>query len=163
MPPFLSAKRINIFGFVSAIGLIAIAFYFQFAMDLEPCPLCIMQRLIVLLLGLIFFAGIWIKKPCAKRAHAFLCLLFSIFGIGISSRQVYLQSLPPESQPACGPGLNYMLEHFPLSETIKTMFVGTGDCAQVQWTFLHLSIPAWMLVLFFAYLILSALLFFKRA
>lgn len=152
----------NTAAFFSCTVLIAVAFYFQFILGLEPCPLCIMQRMVVLLLAVIFFIGIWLANPKANKIHASIASLFSLLGICISARQVYLQNLPLDAQPACGPGLNYMIAHFPVSETLKALFLGTGDCGHIQWVFLHLSIPAWMLLIFTGYLLFSLSLFRKK-
>ena len=80
--------------------------------------------------------------------YAGLTMLAAIAGGSFSSRQLYLQGLPEDQVPACGPGLSYMLEAFPLNQTLTAMLTGDGNCAEVVWTFLGLSIPAWTLVAF---------------
>ena len=84
-------------------------------------------------------------------------LFRSLFGAGISTRHVWVQNLPPDEVPECGPGLEYVFENFPLMDTIKLMLNGTGECADVLWTFLGVSIPGWTLVAFLALAILSLL------
>jgi len=129
--------------------LIASALYFQFAGGLEPCPLCISQRIMVLVVGLVMLAAV-LHRPgrLGIRVYAVLGFLAAMAGAAISARHVWLQHLPADQVPSCGPGLEYMFQNFPLSDALKTMFTGTGDCAKVDWTLLGLSMPAWVLICF---------------
>ena len=125
------------------------AFYFQFIDGLSPCPLCISQRIGVLLTGLILLAGfIHNPGPTGIRCYSLAGGLSALAGASISGRHVWIQHLPADEVPACGPGLAYMFEYFPLGETLKAMVNGTGDCAKVDWTLLGMSMPAWVLVAF---------------
>jgi len=130
-------------------ALIAAALYFQFTGGLEPCPLCISQRIMVILVGCVMLAAV-LHRPgrAGIRAYAVAGFLTALVGASISARHVWLQHLPPEEVPSCGPGLGYMLENFPLGDTLKAMLSGTGDCAKVDWTLLGLSMPAWVLLCF---------------
>ena len=129
--------------------LIAAALYFQFSGGLEPCPLCISQRIMVLMVGVVMLAAV-LHRPgrAGIRAYAVAGFLTAIGGAAISARHVWLQHLPPEEVPSCGPGLGYMLENFPIGDTVKAMLSGTGDCAKVDWTLFGLSMPAWVLLCF---------------
>jgi disulfide bond formation protein DsbB len=129
--------------------LIAAALYFQFTGGLEPCPLCISQRIMVILVGCVMLAAV-LHRPglTGIRVYAVAGFLTALAGASISARHVWLQHLPPEEVPSCGPGLGYMLENFPLGDTLKAMLSGTGDCAKVDWTLLGLSMPAWVLLCF---------------
>ncbi len=143
-------------GFVSCLSILLFAvFYFQLLSELEPCPLCISQRVVMIIVGVCFLIAA-LHNPGAKgiKIYAGLGLLLSLLGAAISTRHVWLQHLPPDQVPECGPGLEYVYNNFPLSETIKLLFNGTGDCAEVLWTFLGLSIPAWT---FFAFLSFAGL------
>lgn len=141
-----SPRNTNILLAAGCAGLICVGLYFQYALGLEPCPLCMTQRVAIITTGVI----------CALAAihnrgltiYASFALLTSIAGGAISSRQLWLQSLPEDQVPACGPSLEYMLDAFPLSETLKIMLSGDGNCAEVVWTFLGISIPGWTLVAF---------------
>ncbi len=136
-------------GFLCCLSMLMIGAYFQFVEELEPCPLCISQRIAILTTGIIFLiAAIHNPKTTGLKIYSLLGTVVALCGAAISIRHVWLQNLPPEEVPECGPGLQYIFENFPLSETIKLMLNGTGECADVLWTFLGLSIPGWTLVAF---------------
>lgn len=134
-------------GFVVCAGMIAFALYLQYYEGQEPCPLCILQRVAWIGLGAVFLVAA-IHGPARIGATAYGVLLFLIAGVGagIAGRHVWLQNLPRDQVPACGPDLDYMLRQFPLSETLQRVLSGTGECAESGWTFLGLSIAGWSLV-----------------
>ncbi len=149
-----SPRTLNALGFLACALLLAYAFYLQFIEGLEPCPLCMAQRIAVGALGIVLLLAT-LHNPAGglgRRIYAGLTFLCAAAGAALAGRQVWLQNLPADQVPACGPGLEYMLETFPLSEVILTMIQGTGDCAKVDWTFLGLSIAGWMLVWFVAFM-----------
>ncbi len=126
--------------------LVAI-FYFQKALELDPCPLCITQRIFVILVGLISLAAFFHHPGVVcRRVYAGLATLMAVIGGGVAARHVWLQNLPEDQVPACGPGLSYMFETFPLSEALRLLFQGDGNCAEITWSLLGLSIPGWTLV-----------------
>jgi len=131
------------------LGLLASALYFQFVGGLEPCPLCISQRIMVLAVTLVMLAAV-LHNPgrLGTRVYAIAGALVALAGASVSGRHVWLQHLPADQVPACGPGLEYMFSHLPLSATLKAMLTGTGECAKVDWTLLGLSMPAWVLICF---------------
>ena len=135
--------------FLICAALLGYGYYLQFAQGLEPCPLCIFQRLAFIVTALFALIGL-IHGPGIRwsRFYNTLITLSAITGASIAGRQVWLQHLPPDQVPACGPGLDYMLDVFPLSETVKMVFTGSGECAEVSWTFLTLSIAEWSLICF---------------
>jgi disulfide bond formation protein DsbB len=145
-------------GFLGCAGLLATGAYFQFVEGLKPCPLCISQRIGIFLTGLCFLAAA-IHNPgqAGIKRYAILGTVIALTGAGVSTRHVWLQHLPPDQVPVCGPGLEYMLQYFPLFQTLKLMLSGTGDCAKVDWTFLTLSMPAWTLIAFLMLATLSIL------
>ncbi len=144
------------FGFLVCLVSMLIAAWFQFVEELEPCPLCISQRIMIVAVGLAFLiATLHNPKRMGIRVYAIVGGILALMGAGISTRHVWLQHLPPEEVPTCGPGLAYIFENFPLSKTLETMLSGTGDCAEVLWTFLGLSIPAWTLICFLGLAALS--------
>lgn len=136
--------------------LIAVALYFQFGAGLEPCPLCISQRIMVVAVGVVMLAAVLHRPgPSGTRVYSILGGLVASGGAWISARHVWLQHLPAEEVPACGPGLEYMLRYLPLGETLKAMLTGTGDCAKVDWSLLGLSMPAWVLICFIGVALVS--------
>lgn len=129
---------------VAAGGLLCIALFMEHAMGLAPCPLCMMQRLWIAVAGLIAYVSL-LHNP-RWGIYPLLGMLASVIGGGFSIRQLWLQSLPADQVPACGPDLQYMIEVFPLSDVLLAMTSGTGDCAEVSWSLLGISIPGWTLI-----------------
>lgn len=159
----LKPRLCFVLGFFACIMLLLVGAYFQFVDGLEPCPLCISQRIAILATGLVFLlAALHNPGQTGLRIYAVLGVCTALAGAAISTRHLWLQSLPPEEVPECGPSLEYIYENFPLSETIRLMLNGTGDCAEVLWTFLGLSIPAWTLVAFLTLAAFSLLQFWNR-
>lgn len=150
-------------GFLGCAGLLAAGAYFQFVEGLEPCPLCISQRIGIFMTGICFLIAA-IHNPGRKgvKVYSIVGAVIALIGASISTRHVWLQHLPPDKVPECGPGLEYMLQNFPLFETVKLMLSGTGDCAEVNWSFLTLSMPAWTLIAFLVLATLSILQFWNR-
>ncbi len=149
---FLPPRRIGyLLGFFVCAGLMGYALYLQYVMDLEPCPLCIFQRVAVIAMGLVFLIAAFHNPGRAgARVYAMLQLLIGGAGAAIAARQVWLQSLPKDQVPACGMGLDYMLETLPFTDMLQKVFEGSGECAEKSWVFLHLSIAGWTLVFFVA-------------
>lgn len=145
-------------GFVGCVFLLSMGAYFQFVGGLDPCPLCISQRIAILLTGLVFLiAAIHNPGQSGVTVYAISGMITALCGAAISTRHVWIQHLPPDKVPECGPGLEYVLQNFPLFETVKLMLNGTGDCAKVDWTMLGFSMPAWTLVAFLMLATLSLL------
>ena len=150
-------RLVFLFAFLVPAGLLAVAFYMEYVMGLEPCPLCWLQRFAfmgVAAVGLL--AVLHTPGNIGGRIYGFLLALTAGIGVGLAGRQLWLQSLPEDQVPACGTSVDYMLEVFPLMEVLAMAVKGTGDCAKVVWTFLGLSIPGWTAV-FFTLIILAGL------
>jgi disulfide bond formation protein DsbB len=148
----LPPRRIGyVLGFFVCVGLMGYALYLQFVLQLEPCPLCVFQRFCVIGMGLVFLVAIF-HNPGRGGATVYALIQLVIGGTGaaLAARQVWLQSLPKDQVPACGMGLSYMLETLPLTETLRKVIEGSGECAEKGWEFLHLSIAGWTLVFFLA-------------
>lgn len=145
----IARRSINVVALILCVALLGYAYYSQFYLGLEPCPLCIFQRIGVIVLAALFLLAI-LHQPAGwgARVYAALIGLTALAGAGIAARHVWLQHLPPGQVPECGPGLGYMLQVFPLSETLRMVFTGSGECANVDWAFLGLSMPAWVLIWF---------------
>lgn len=143
-----SRRSLNLAGFLACVGMMGFALYAQHVLLLDPCPLCILQRVAVIGLGLSFLiAALHDPEGWGRRVYAVLVLLFAADGIAVAGWHWYLQNLPPSEVPACGPGLNYMLQNFPLGDALRMVFEGSGECAEVVWSFLGLSMPAWVFIL----------------
>lgn len=141
------SPRIGFFlGFIACVSLLAFGAYLQFVEELEPCPLCISQRLAFIATGLIFLIAAIHNR--GVQWYGVLAAISALVGASVSARHVWLQHLPPEEVPECSPGLEYVFQHFPLADTIKLMLSGTGECAKVDWTLLGLAIPSWALIAF---------------
>ena len=144
----ITRRNLLLTGFLFCVFLIAYALYTQYVIGLEPCPLCILQRVAVIALGLSFLF-MALKHPQTKQSKFFGSLLMTIIssaGVGVAARHVWLQNLPPDKVPGCGPGLDFMMATFPLSEVLEMVFSGSGECAEISWSFAFLSMPAWVLI-----------------
>ena len=138
-------------GFAVCAGLMAFALYLQFGLDLDPCPLCILQRIAVVAMGVVFLiAAFHDPGRVGATVYAVLQLILGGAGAALALRQVWLQSLPKDQVPVCGMSLGYMLDTLPLTETLRKVLEGSGECAEKAWEFLHLSIAGWTLVFFIA-------------
>lgn len=145
-------------GSAGCVFLLGMGAYFQFQEGLEPCPLCISQRIAIFLTGLVFLiAAVQNPNRVGIKRYAIAGTLSALAGASISIRHVWIQNLPPDQVPECKPALEYMLQNFPLIETLKLMLSGTGDCAKVDWTMLGFSMPVWTLVAFLMLASLSVL------
>jgi protein dithiol:quinone oxidoreductase len=143
----MTTRRGNLLGFAACAGLLAYAYYSQFVLHLEPCPLCIFQRVGVFALGLVFLiAAVHDPVIWGRRVYASLVALAALATIGVAIRHLYIQSLPEGSVPACGASLDFMLKVFSLSEVLVKVLTGSGECARVTWTFLGLAMPGWVLI-----------------
>jgi disulfide bond formation protein DsbB len=140
-------RSFNLLGFACCVGLMAYALYAEHVLMLTPCPLCILQRLAVISLGIVFLvAALHGPGGAGRYVYAVLLLLATLGGAGVAGWHVWLQNLPADQVPTCGPGLDYMLESFPLADVLKMIFSGSGECASIDWQFLGLSMPAWVLI-----------------
>jgi len=144
---------------VIALGLIAAALVLQHGFDLDPCPLCIFQRIAYLVLAAFAFTAAWLSPTVASRWFGALALLGGLAGAGIAGRHVWLQMNPHGM--SCGPGLEAMLENFPLTEVLPKVFRGSGDCADAS-TILGLTIAGWSLLWFAVLSIALVFVLFSR-
>ena len=146
---WLSQRMLFVYGVLLCVGLMVAALILQHSLNLEPCPLCIFQRVFVISLGVVMLAGaLHDPNGVGRKVYGALVLLIAVAGVVVAGRHVWLQHLPADEVPECGPGLQYMLDAFPLGETLELVFKGSGECAEVQWTFMALSIPEWTLIVF---------------
>ena len=142
-------RKLFTYIYVACFGLLVFGLFLQHIEGIEPCPLCIFQRMTYIAIAVVAFIAA-IVNPKKIFAIIFFSIidLLAIIGIIIAGRQVWLQHLPKDQVPACGPGLEYMLDVFPFMEAMSMVFKGSGECAEVKWTFLGFSIPEWSLLMF---------------
>lgn len=153
----LTYRRFQTFSAVLTLLVLFASFYFEYVQGLHPCPLCIMQRVCIFLL----LAVLSLSFRTEKRAHVISFLQIFIAGAGLffSLRQLWLQSLPGESVPACLPGLDILIRYFPLKTVIETLFWGAGDCAEVRWLFWGVAMPGWSALYFGLMILIGCFLF----
>ena len=136
---------------VACAALLGFGYYLQYVQGLEPCPLCMVQRMFFYtVMALYIVASLHAPGRVGTWIYSGLIVLFAAGGAATASRQVWLQHLPADKVPQCGPDLFFMLENLPLSRTLQKLIEGSGECAAVDWTFLGLSIAGWALVWFIA-------------
>jgi disulfide bond formation protein DsbB len=140
-------RQLNLAGFLACVGMMAYALYAEHYLMLMPCPLCVFERMAVIALGIIFLIGA-LHNPSGsgRRVYAVLLLAAAGGGAGVATRHVWLQNLPPDQVPACGAGFDYIMDTLPFREALSTIFSGSGECATIDWQFLGLSMPAWVLI-----------------
>ena len=148
-------KHANILGAIIAFLMIVSALSIQLVYELEPCPLCVTQRIIFIIIGILFllFSLLPLNKV-NKLFHLFSISVAGLVGVVFSIRHILIQEKIIEIPAECGIDLNYMFENFPLSEAINLLFKGTGDCSKIDWTFFGITLPQLALigyVLFIAY------------
>ncbi len=147
----------------SVIGLMSYAIYAENVLYLDPCPLCITQRMFYIGIGIFALVGFFaIRNRLVQIISASLLTLGALGGMATAGRQVWLQHLPPELVPECGPGLHYWLENEPWLKTFSLLFKGDGNCAEVHWRFMSLSMGEWSLIWFTGFLVVGLVLLFLR-
>ncbi|MBL4583284.1 MAG: disulfide bond formation protein B [Pseudomonadales bacterium] len=135
--------------FLFSAGALLAGVFIEHQYELEPCSMCVFQRVMFIGAALVTLAGaIQNVGAVGRRLYAVLVLLFSDIGAALAIRQLWLQQLPPENVPTCPPSLDYMLEVLPFTEVLQVVLSGDGNCAEVAWSMLGLSIPGWALICF---------------
>jgi protein dithiol:quinone oxidoreductase len=155
MVPF-TFRQLFALGFVACAASMAFALYLQHGLGLEPCPLCVFQRVAMIAAGVVFLAGaVHGPKGSGRWIYAAFAALAAGAGVGVAGRHVWLQGLPPDQVPACGPTLDYLMGMLPWREVIETVLKGDGECAKVAGEWLGISLPAWTLLGFIALALLA--------
>jgi disulfide bond formation protein DsbB len=153
--PFLALAAV-------VFALLGFGLYLQHYKGLSPCPMCIMQRYAFLLVGVVaLLAGTHGSTGPGRRVWGALIGLIALAGAGVAARQSWIQRYPPEI-PECGPGLEYLVDSFPLTELLPMIFQGEGECTAVDWSLLGLSIANWSLVALLCTLIFALCIMLRR-
>jgi disulfide bond formation protein DsbB len=160
----LSYRKVSLGLFLLSVAGILFALYLQHYQQLDPCPLCIFQRVGLMGMGLVSLVAFMHgpKKRVGRVVYSLLSLLAIGWSTAVAARHVWLQHLPPEDVPACGPGLDYWMDTFPMQDVIKKVLHGSGECAVIDWTFLGQSLPTWSLAFFSGLLLLNLWQLFRR-
>jgi disulfide bond formation protein DsbB len=140
-------RSLNVLGVLICAALLGYAWYAQAVLHLEPCPLCIFQRVGIAAVGVLFLiAAVHHPRRWGAPVYGALIVLAALITIGVAGRHVWIQHQPEGSVAACGATLNYMLDVFPLADVIRKVLTGSGECAKVTWRFFGLSMPGWVLI-----------------
>lgn len=162
MPGLLRPRSWFLLLVLFCAAVLGYALYVQHVEFLDPCPLCVLQRVAYIWIGLVALLAT-IHNPGAggRWLYSGLIVLGCIAGALVAGRHVWLQSLPPDQVPECGMSLNYMLESLPFTEVITQLFYGSGECAKVDWVFAGLSMPGWNLICYIGLSIITLLVVFR--
>ncbi|BAU77178.1 disulfide bond formation protein B [Metapseudomonas furukawaii] len=159
-----SPRQLFLLAFLACVAVMGGALYLEHALGLEPCPLCIVQRVFIVAFGLVcLVAALHGPATIGRRVYAVLALLFSGLGAAAAGRQIWLQNIPADQLPACLPSFDYMIEAWPVLQILTTMLHGTADCAEVTWTLFGMSIPEWSLLAFAGCILFSLYQLLRRA
>jgi disulfide bond formation protein DsbB len=140
-------RVLNLSGFALCAALIAYALFEQNVLGVEPCPLCIFQRVGVMAMGLLFLvAGLHAPRGRGALAYGILIDLAALATIGVAAKHLWIQHLPEGAVPSCGANLATLMDMFPIVDVVKKVFNGSGECHQVNWSLLGLSMPGWVLL-----------------
>jgi disulfide bond formation protein DsbB len=143
----MTRRVANLLGLLCCLGLLGFAWYAQVVLHLEPCPLCIFQRVGIAAIALVFLgAALQAPRRVGAMVYGGLILAAAAATAGVALRHIWIQHLPEGSVPVCGATLSFMLDVFPLTDVIRKVLSGSGECAKVTWTFLGASMPEWVLI-----------------
>jgi protein dithiol:quinone oxidoreductase len=143
----LSFRQVMLLIAVACVAMLALGYYLQHVVGLEPCPMCVVQRYALILIA------IWaIITPARGRKSlnytgSVLLIITALAGAFVAARQSWLQWYPPEIV-SCGRDIYGMIETFPLQNVLPMILKGSGDCTKIDWTFLGGSIANWSFVCF---------------
>jgi Disulfide bond formation protein DsbB len=160
----LSYRVVNALLLIGSIVGISFALYLEHVQGLNPCPLCIFQRVGLIAMGLIALIALLHnpRKSWLKRGYTLLSSLAIGWSAGVAARHVWLQHLPKDQVPSCGPGLDYLVEALPFKQVLQQVLTGSGECAEIDWSFLGQSLPFWSLLFFAALLLINLWQLFRK-
>jgi disulfide bond formation protein DsbB len=165
MAALLANRRLaNGLGVITCAGLMAYALFAQHVLGLPPCPLCIFQRVAVMTVGSLFLiAALHNPRTIGSRVYGGLILIAAACGIGIAARHAWIQAQPPGTVPACSADLNFLMDIMPITQVVQKVLTGSGECGTVDWQFLGLSMPWWVLISLVALGTWAAIVNFRAA
>ena len=159
----VQSRTLFLLAALGCVALMGFSLYLQHSMELEPCPLCISQRIAMATLGLVvLIAGIHNPRVTGYRVYGALTTFLGLVGASLAARQLWIQSLSPEEMLECKPPIEFLVDILPFTEIVQMMLTGTGDCGDVQWVFLGLSIPGWTLVMFCGFTLFGLFELFRK-
>ena len=162
MKNLTSFTKVNLLGASLSFIMIGAALLIQLIYELEPCPLCITQRIIFIVIGFIFVFFLLLKHNFITRiAHLLMLATASITGIVFSGRHIMIQEKWITVPAECGIDLNYMFENFPLTQAMNLLFKGTGDCSNIDWNFIGITLPQLALMGYLLFLTIAIITFLK--
>ena len=162
MQNFLTFKRINLLGALLSFLLVGLALTIQTQFDLEPCPLCVSQRIVFILIGLLFLVFSFLNPTrLIKFIHLVSLLVVNIAGIVFAIKHILIQGKWITVPAECGIDLDYMFENFPIREAFSLLFKGTGDCSEIDWLFLGLSLPQLALIAYIMFCVITFYIYKK--
>jgi len=146
-PEWLTRRTGNLLGFLACAGLMSYALFCQYGLHLVPCPLGILQRVSVITAGVLFLAA-YLQNPGDRGARVYGVLIdvAALGGIVVASRHIWIIAQPPGTVAECGASLDYMMDVLPLHEVLGKVLSGSGECAKIDWMFLGLNMPTWVLM-----------------
>ena len=147
--PARSSFRLQfLLGFLACAGLMGYAMYSEIYLHLDPCNLCIFQRIAVIAMGIVFALGAIVGPRSAggRKAWSLSAVLMALAGIAVAARHLWIQSLPEDQIPSCGAPLKDMLQMMSVGKVIVKVFGGSGECAKITWRLFGLSMPGWVLI-----------------
>lgn len=147
--------------FTITLIVLGMSYYLQYGKGFEPCPLCLMQRICIIFI-LAFSVINLIRKPDLGRSFTISIAIIALLGLFFALRQVWLMSLTGNEIPACLPGLSVLIHYFPWQDTVRALLWGSGDCTEIRWTFLGLSLPIWSTLYFVCVGLLSSVIYYKQ-
>ena len=154
--PMLNYRVIHLLLFSACAALLATAYYMEYVLWLAPCPLCILQRIVFVAIGLTALAtALHLPGPKGRFRYSTLIIVFSVIGALLAGRHTWLQHLPPDKVPECFPDIGIIFMNNSLMDALAIMFGGTGECAEVAWSFLGLSIPEWTLISYIGFAVIA--------
>ena len=159
-----SYRIVNIAQALGSLALITIAVvYFENSLNLEPCYLCVIQRGVIIVIGMICVLAV-LHNPdkFGQRVYAFSSIVMVIVGIYFSGKQLWLQSLPESQVPSCGIPVEQLFDNFSMTEAFTMLLIGDGNCAEVQWQLMGFSMPAWVMVCFVGFGVIGAVQFLRK-
>ena len=158
-----AGRRGYFLGFIVSFGLVALALVIQQQYNLEPCPLCISQRIAFMALGSLFLmSALHNPGSMGRKVYGLLHVVAAVTGIGIAARHIWIQANPDKVMAECGAGFDYIMETFPLKKALDLIFKGTGECSAIDWTLFGLTIPQLSLIAFAGLGLFAVLLAFQK-